>query len=200
MLALKRAQATWMLYRRQWLVLRQTKLHHKINASVLNGPLKLQQHGLRAKEQLAQRDQQRASVEQARLRHQEAKNKLAALGADQATEQKTEPALKASSSDDPTLDRAATAIARAQKNAAEQALMSPEQKLQQLHDTLEKRLSKAQARLAQAKSEDSDQLEAFSNAVAILNEKIKAVDLELVAFDQSRPPANKQAEKSEETQ
>jgi electron transport complex protein RnfC len=152
------------------------------------------------KEQLAQRDQQRASVEQARLRHQEAKNKLAALDADQASEQETEPALKANRSDDPALDRAATAIARAQKNAAEQALMSPQQKLQQLRDTLEKRLSKAQARLAQAKSEDSDQLEAFGNAVAILNEKIKAADLELAAFDQSRPPANKQTEKSEETQ
>ena len=150
------------------------------------------------KEQRAHHDQQRATIEQARLRHQEAKNKLAALDAEQPSKQTAQPETPTASSDDPGLDRAATAIARAQKNAAEQALMSPQQKLQKQHDALEKRLSKAQTRLAQAESEGSEQLEAFSNAVATLNEKIKAADLELATFAQTHQPANEQTAQNEE--
>ena len=150
------------------------------------------------KEQLAHIDQQRATIEQARLRHQEAKNKLAALDAQQPADQKAPPETSTTSSYDPGLDRAATAIARAQKNAAEQALMSPQQKLQKQRDALDKRLSKAQTRLAQAESEGSEQLEAFSNAVATLNEKIKATDLELSTFTQTSQPATEQAEQNEE--
>ncbi len=150
------------------------------------------------KEQLAHIHQQRATVEQARLRHQEANNKLAALDAEQPADQKAPPETPAAGSDDKSLDRAATAIARAQKNAAEQALMSPQQKLQKQHDALEKRLSKAQTRLAQAESEGSEQIEAFSNAVATLNEKLKAADTELASFKQDSGPANEQENHREE--
>ena len=76
--------------------------------------------------------------------------------------------------------------------------MSPQQKLQKQRDALDKRLSKAQTRLAQAESEGSEQLEAFSNAVATLNEKIKATDLELSTFTQTSQPATEQAEQNEE--
>ena len=151
------------------------------------------------KEQLAQLDQQRASVEQARLRHQEAKNKLAALDAEQSSEQKTQPESPTDNAGEPALDRAATAIARAQKNAAQLALMTPEQKLQKQRDSLEKRLSKAQTRLAQAESEGNEQHEAFAKAVSTLNEKIKATDRELATLSQATQPANKPAQQSEET-
>ncbi len=159
------------------------------------------------KEQLAQREQQRASVEQARLRHQEAKNKLAALDNEQSSEQsseqspdqKTQPESPTDSDDEPELDRAATAIARAQKNAAQLALMTPEQKLQKQRDSLEKRLGKARTRLAQAESEGSEQLEAFAKAVSSLNEKINATNLELASLTQTSEPANKPAQQSEET-
>ena len=154
------------------------------------------------KEQLAHRDQQRATIEQARLRHQEAKNKLATLNLEQTAEQpsdnNTKAATPAAVTEDPTLDRAATAIARAQKNAAEQAAMSPQQKQQKQRDALEKRLNKAQTRLAQAESEGSEQLEAFSNAVATLNEKIKAADLELASFAQASQPDDEPAKQREE--
>ena len=151
------------------------------------------------KEQIAHQDQQRATIEQARLRHQEAKKKLAALDAEQPSDHTSHPATPTAISDAPGLDRAATAIARAQKNAAEQALMSPQQKLQKQHDALKKRLTKAQNRLTQAESEGSDQLEAFSNAVATLNEKITAAQLELATFDETGQPANVPAEQNEET-
>ena len=154
------------------------------------------------KEQLAHRDQQRATVEQARLRHQEAKNKLATLNLEQTAEQPSDnnasTATPAAGAEDPSLDRAATAIARAQKNAAEQAAMSPQQKQQKQRDALEKRLNKAQTRLAQAESEGSEQLEAFSNAVATLNEKIKAADLELASFAQASQPDDEPAKQREE--
>ncbi|MEZ0185909.1 MAG: electron transport complex subunit RsxC [Candidatus Reddybacter sp.] len=150
------------------------------------------------KEQLAHIDQQRATVEQARLRHQEAKNKLAALDAEQPTAQKAPSETPAASSDDKSLDRAATAIARAQKNAAEQALMSPQQKLQKQRDALEKRLSKSQIRLTQAESDGSEQIEAFANAVATLNEKLKAADIELAGFNQNSGPAKVQENHREE--
>lgn len=151
------------------------------------------------KAQLAHQDQQRATIEQARLRHQEAKNKLAALDAEQSSDHTSHRATPTANSDAPGLDRAATAIARAQKNAAEHALMSPQQKLQKQLDALKKRLTKAQSRLTEAESEDSEQLEAFRNAVATLNEKIKAAELELATFDKTRQPADEQAEQNEET-
>lgn len=154
------------------------------------------------KEQLAHRDQQRATIEQARLRHQEAKNKLAALNIEQTAEQLGDNNTKATTppadTENPGLDRAATAIARAQKNAAEQAVMSPHQKQQKQREALEKRLTKAQMRLAQAESEGSEQLEAFSNAVATLNEKIKVADLELATFSQASQSANELAKQREE--
>jgi electron transport complex protein RnfC len=153
------------------------------------------------KEQLAQRDQQRATIEQARLRHQEAKNKLVALNeqtAEQLSDNNARAATPAAGTEDAGLDRAAIAIARAQKNAAEQAAMSPQQKLQKQRDALEKRLNKAQTRLAQAESEGSEQLEAFRQAVTTLNEKIKAADFELAAFAQASQPANEPAKQPEE--
>lgn len=154
------------------------------------------------KEQSAQIDQQRARVEQARLRHQEAKNKLVALD----SEAETKPALAAQQADlsteavadDSSLDRAASAIARAQKNAAAQAAMSPQQKLQKQRDALEKRLDKAQNRLTQAESEGSEQIEAFANAVATLREKLKAADQELASYTQNNKPAKAPETQGEE--
>jgi len=133
-------------------------------------------------EKLAQIEQQRATIEQARLRHEEAKNKLAALNTDQPAAEPAEgkaQAETATTTDDKGLDRAATAIARAQKNAAEQASMSPQQKLQKQRDALQNRLNKAQARLTQAESEGSEQIDAFSNAVATLVEKLATAELKL---------------------
>ncbi len=160
-------------------------------------------------ELLAQRDQQRATIEQARLRHEEANAKLAALDASENTppqagaEKAPSPATTVSG-DDQNLDPAAMAIARAQKNAAEQASMSPQQKQQKQRDALEGRLKKAQARLSQAQSEGSEQVEAFSNAVATLSEKLKTADLELSTLGQTNPasnasqPVNQQTSQSEE--
>ncbi|MBQ0718862.1 MAG: electron transport complex subunit RsxC [Gammaproteobacteria bacterium] len=154
-------------------------------------------------EQQIKRDQQRASVEQARLRHQEAKNKLAAIETDQAAngpgDIAAKPATTNTASADPGLDRAAAAIARAQKNAAEQASMSPQQKLQKQRDALEKRLGKAQTRLAQAESEGSEQVEAFNHAVATLSEKLKAADLELASGSQDSGPAKVQTHTTEDS-
>ncbi len=154
------------------------------------------------KEQLTHIDQQRATVEQARLRHQAAKNKLAAIHPesvdDQSADNKSKAETRTAGNDDKNLDRAATAIARAQKNAAEQTLMSPREKLQKQRDALEKRINKAQTRLAQAESEGSEQLEAFSNAVATLSEKLNTADSELASIRQESESANVQASQTEE--
>ena len=153
-------------------------------------------------EKLAQIEQQRATIEQARLRHEEAKNKLAALNTDQSAAEpadgKAQAETATTNTDDPGLDRAATAIARAQKNAAEQATLSPQQKLQKQRDALQNRLNKAQARLAQAESEGSEQIEAFSNAVATLVAKLAAAELKLADADPDKTPKQNPISISEE--
>jgi len=154
-------------------------------------------------ELLAQQDQQRATIEQARLRHEEAKAKLATLdntenAVEAAAADQAPPSAAQATSTDHSLDRAATAIARAQKNAAAQASLSPQQKLQKQRDALEKRLNKAQTRLAQAQSEGSEQIEAFANAVATLQEKLKTAESELVNFKQEGEPEKVAASHHEE--
>ncbi|MBL4781835.1 MAG: electron transport complex subunit RsxC [Porticoccaceae bacterium] len=148
-------------------------------------------------ELVAQRDQQRATIEQARLRHEEARAKLSALDdsaqADPQASAKAETPSPTTDSADKGLDPAAMAIARAQKNAAEQALMSPQQKQQKQRDALEKRLTKARTRLTQAESEGSEQVEAFSTAVASLSEKLKAADLELANCSEESQATSDQA-------
>lgn len=134
----------------------------------------------------AKRDQQLASIEQARLRHQEAQNKLAALnhGQNQAgTSLDIATNKSAQNSVEGDVDLAAAAIARAQKNSAAHAALSPQAKLEMQRDSLLKRLEKAQARAGQAEAEGSEQLDAFNNAVVTLQAKLQNVEAELGAQD-----------------
>ena len=133
----------------------------------------------------AKYDQQLATIEQARLRHEEAKAKLSALDTQQPQDLAEATTAKTSTraNEEENLDPASAAIARAQKNAALQADMSPQQKLEKQRQSLLKRLEKAQIRATQAKAENSDQLDAFNHALSTLNEKLKKTDEELAAFD-----------------
>ncbi len=69
-------------------------------------------------------------------------------------------------------DAAQAAIERAKAKAAAQASMSPEEKLRDQVASLEKRLTKAEEKLATAKAEGSDTVDALQTGVDKLKEKL----------------------------
>ena len=78
-----------------------------------------------------------------------------------------------------TMDAAAAAIARAQAKAAEQSSMSDEDKLKASVESLQKRIEKAQKKLATAEAEESEHIDAFRSGVEKLQAKLTAAEAEL---------------------
>ncbi|MDO3384605.1 electron transport complex subunit RsxC [Gilvimarinus sp. SDUM040013] len=74
--------------------------------------------------------------------------------------------------DSATSDAASSAIEKAKAKAAAMATMSAEDKLRNQVVALEARLEKAQARLAKAKQEDDENIDAFQTGVNKLEEKL----------------------------
>ncbi|RMA81391.1 electron transport complex subunit RsxC [Umboniibacter marinipuniceus] len=69
-------------------------------------------------------------------------------------------------------DKALEAIERAKQTAAAQASLTPAEKRQQQHASLQARLDKAKARLSKAEAENNEHLEAFRNAVTKIEVKL----------------------------
>lgn len=76
-------------------------------------------------------------------------------------------------------NRAAQAIARAQRKASEQAELSPADKLKNQCDKLNARLQKARDRLDQATANEDAQVEAFVAAVTALEAKLSKAEAQL---------------------
>lgn len=76
-------------------------------------------------------------------------------------------------------DAATAAIEKAKAKAAAQASMSPEEKLRDQIESLEKRLQKAQQRLAKAEAEDDDNIDAFRAGVEKTQAKLEQTRAQL---------------------
>ena len=126
-----------------------------------------------------------ATLEQARLRHNEAVEQLTRHtdSNDTSKEQQNHTAEipartqhqnqnQNQNQDTVALDRAQLAIEQAQQRAAQQAEMSAQEKLQLQCDSLRKRLAKARDRLKQAESDADDNIEAYATAVTKLEDKL----------------------------
>lgn len=125
-----------------------------------------------------------ASLEQSRLRHQEAVNNLAAYTAKNNVSDTDKDHDKTTSDQDQVaLDAAAIAIKNAQQKAALQADMSVQEKLVSQRDGLLVRLDKARSRLAQAESDKDENLQAFANAVTKLETKLVDAEASLAEAD-----------------
>lgn len=159
-----------------------------------------------------------AALEQNRLRHQQAVNNLAAFTANNglsdgdrdhhnaisggSPERGSQRASESTSENTPdqdqvALDAAAIAIKNAQQKAARQADMPALEKLQNLRDSLLKRLDKARSRLAQAEADKDENLDAFGNAVTKLEAKL--LDAEASLADAEANDADSVANKSSNT-
>ncbi len=130
-----------------------------------------------------------AAVAQTRLRHDDAVNKLSRFKiADIASEQTQSANASAKLADDPTdkdqlaSDRASLAIKNAQLKAARQADMSELEKLQNQHDSLQKRVEKARNRLEQAISDNDDNIDAYRVAVEKLDIKLNNSETAIANF------------------
>lgn len=93
--------------------------------------------------------------------------------------QQLQPDSKPAAIDAQEQDAATAAIARAQARAAAQANMSPEEKLREQIAALEKRLDKANQRLAKAEADNDDNLEAFRAGVEKTSAKLAQARAEL---------------------
>lgn len=80
-------------------------------------------------------------------------------------------------------DSAAAAIERAKAKARAQAEMPEQDKIRQSLESLEKRIEKATDRVAQARTESSDTLEALENGLNKLLEKKADAEAQLAALD-----------------
>lgn len=127
-----------------------------------------------------------ASLEQSRLRHQEAVNNLATYKAENHTSDKVnEGNMTALDQDQVGLDAASIAIRNAQTKAAQQADMSAHGKLAQQRQGLLTRLEKARDRLVQAEADKDENLEAFHNAVSKLESKLVDTEARLAETEAS---------------
>lgn len=118
----------------------------------------------------------RLGVEKLETKLLQAKSSLEQLAPATDTEQQTTVA---------PADPAQAAIERAKANAAKAAQMSPGEKLTHQISSLEKRLSKAEAKLAQAQSDNSDTQEALATGVSKLQEKLRQAKTELSQLNES---------------
>jgi H+/Na+-translocating ferredoxin:NAD+ oxidoreductase subunit C len=80
--------------------------------------------------------------------------------------------------DSPTLDAAASAIARAQQKAEALATMSPTQKLEANIESLRARIAKSRTKLEQARAEGADHVDALESGLEKLETKLAAAELE----------------------
>ncbi len=162
---------------------------------------KLQQKLSAAEDEM--KDKFAAQLKQVELKLADAQKKLSEFNA-AASNSTTEPltsdtpsapdAPNISAATDPN-DPVAAAIARAQAKMS----MSPEEKLKANIESLQGRLSKAQAKLAAAQAEGSDKADALQIGVDKLNEKIAAATEELTELSLlTSPPAEQVSAASEE--
>lgn len=117
-----------------------------------------------------------AAIEQIRVKRARVAGELEALK-NQAPETPTDTGANAEPAgrDQRAVDKAAEAIARAQQRMAEQQSMSPDDKRRHQRERLEKRLVKARQRLAQAQTDGDENLGAYADAVASLEQKLTAL-------------------------
>ncbi len=121
----------------------------------------------------AQVEAQKASIKQAELKVSNAKKKLDAFSATQATIEKSNDTVT-----DTDIDPITAAIARAQAKAA----MSPREKLHSNLTSLQQRLEKAEEKSAEAIEEGSEKAETLIIVVEKLHDKIKQAELDLAAL------------------
>ena len=95
---------------------------------------------------------------------------------------------QASSGASDTDDPAAAAIARAQAARASKEDKSPLEKAQEQVASLEKRLTKSEQKLAEAKESGSDTAEVLEQSTAKLREKLDAARAELAQISESEAP------------
>ncbi|GAB3095193.1 electron transport complex subunit RsxC [Aestuariicella hydrocarbonica] len=124
-----------------------------------------------------------AQIKQAELKLQEAKDKLAHF-TPVPTAITTVAADAPAATADPN-DPVAVAIARAQAKMT----MAPDEKLQANIVSLTGRLAKAEEKLAAAKAENSDKVDALQTGVDKLKEKIASAEQELAELTPSAPTA-----------
>lgn len=108
-------------------------------------------------------------VEKLTAKLEQARNDLAKIA----------PASAAPKTNDDQADPALAAIERAKAKAAAAALMSPQEKLTNQINSLETRLNKAQAKLAEAKTNQQDNQDALALGVSKLQAKLDQAKLEL---------------------
>lgn len=85
--------------------------------------------------------------------------------------------------DAPALDAAAAAIARAQAKAKVMTDMTPAEKITTNIESLTKRIAKAEDKLAQARTDNSEHIDTLATALEKLNEKLIQSRLELEALN-----------------
>lgn len=130
-----------------------------------------------------------AQVKQAEVRVHDAEKKLTSWKAQQQSNAATNATPQAvSASDDPV----AAAIERAKAKMA----LPPKEKLKATLDSLQKRLQKAQEKLATAQADNSDTIEALQTGVDKLQQKISATEQELAEL----MPADEQKAKTTHTE
>ncbi len=90
-----------------------------------------------------------------------------------------------------TNDPAQLAIERAQQKRAGAATQSPLEKVEQQITSLKTRIDKAQAKLAEARAENSDKLEIFETSVQKLQEKLAEAEQQKQQLQTESPTSNK---------
>ncbi len=130
---------------------------------------KLQQRHLDADE--TQKDKLAAQIKQAEVKLQDSKTKLDNFSPADAAAPATATATAAVDPNDPV----AAAIARAQAKMT----MAPDEKLRSNLESLNKRLKKAEEKLATAKADNADTVDALQSGVDKLKEKVATTEKEL---------------------
>lgn len=80
--------------------------------------------------------------------------------------------------DEPAMDAAAMAIAKAKAKAEALAKLSPTEKLDNTIESLKERIEKSRAKLEKAKAEESDHIDALENGLQKLETKLEAAQQE----------------------
>lgn len=134
---------------------------------------KLQQRQTEADQ--SQQDKLAAQIKQAELKLQDAQSKLESFSPEQ---------ISAPAAIDPN-DPVAAAIARAQAKMT----MAPDEKLRSNLESLNKRLKKAEEKLATAKADNADTVDALQTGVDKLKEKVATTEKELAELPATAAPA-----------
>ena len=127
-------------------------------------------------QEVDQQDRLQSQINQTELRLQESEQQLAAIIAKNSnkipTEHQEEQVNEQTTAKPVLQDAASSAIEKAKANTAALASMSEEEKKQQQIDSLQQRLTKAKKRLQNAQQENSEHIDAFTNAVVKIESKL----------------------------